>query len=88
MPVELTEILDHHQRCMRGTWSSQPHCIALAGTVGVAVHCTIYDARPTPCRELRLTWEDGTHSPQCDRARERHGLPALSPEDVAQALGR
>jgi Fe-S-cluster containining protein len=73
---------------MRGTWSDQPHCIALAGTVGEAVSCTIYDARPSPCRDLRMSWEDGTPNPQCDRARARYDLAPLTPEDVARALGR
>ena len=88
VPVELTETLGPHQRCMRGTWSEHPHCIALEGTVGTAVRCTIYDARPTPCRELRMSWEDGAPNPQCDRARARYGLPPLTPEEAARTLGR
>ena len=87
VPVELTETLGAHQRCMRGTWSDQPHCIALAGTVGEAAHCTIYASRPSPCRELRMSWEDGTPNPQCDRARARYGLAPLTPEDIAHTLG-
>lgn len=88
VPVELTETLGAHQRCMRGTWAERPHCIALDGTVGEHVHCRIYDVRPSPCRELRMAWEDGTPSPQCDRARALYGLPPLTPEDVARALAR
>ena len=88
VPRDLTETVDPHRLCMRGTWARQPRCVALEGTIGDAVRCTIYDARPSPCRELRMSWEDGTHSPQCDKARLRHGLPPLTPEAVAQALGR
>lgn len=86
VPVELTEVLDGHRRCMRGTWAERPHCIALAGTVGDTVHCTIYDARPSPCRELRMSWEDGGPNPQCDRARAVYGLPPLTQDAVAAAL--
>ena len=88
VPRDLTETVDPHRLCMRGTWAAEPHCIALEGTIGDAVRCTIYEARPSPCRELRMSWEDGTHSPQCDKARLRHGLPPLTPEAVAQSLGR
>jgi Fe-S-cluster containining protein len=87
VPRDLTETVDPHRLCMRGTWSPQPHCVALEGTVGESVRCTIYDARPSPCRELRMSWEDGSHSPQCDKARARYGLAPLTPETVAQALG-
>lgn len=59
--------------CVRlcGTDEAAPRCIALAGEIGVAVHCTIYDGRPSPCREF-----DVEH-PACNRARQRHGLPPL-----------
>ncbi len=82
VPRDLTETVDPHRLCMRGTWAQEPRCIALEGTIGDAVRCTIYDARPSPCRELRMSWEDGTHSPQCDKARLRHGLPPLTREEV------
>ena len=82
VPVALTETLGAHQRCMRGTWAEHPHCIALEGTVGDGVRCTIYDARPSPCRELTMSWENGAHSPQCDRARARYGLPPLAREAI------
>jgi Fe-S-cluster containining protein len=56
---------------MRGTDASPPRCVALDGEVGLAVSCTIYGARPSPCREF-----DVTHD-ACARARARHGLPPL-----------
>lgn len=56
---------------MRGTDDSPPRCIALAGEVGVAVNCTLYDARPSPCREF-----DVEHA-ACNRARQRCGLAPL-----------
>ncbi len=88
VPVALTEVLDAHQRCMRGTWAKQPRCVALGGTIGESVACTIYEHRPSVCRELSMAWEHGEPSPQCDKARIAHGLAPLTPEDVARALGR
>src|SRR5690606_19528103 len=37
---------------MRGTDAATPRCCALEGEVGVTVRCTIYDARPGPCRDF------------------------------------
>lgn len=56
---------------MYGTDAAAPRCVALAGEVGVAVNCTIYDVRPSPCREF-----DIEHA-ACNRARQRCGLPPL-----------
>ncbi len=47
-------------------------CDALAGKVGTATLCTIYDLRPTVCRDCVPGGED------CRMARARHGLPALT----------
>ena len=74
VPVAMTEKVDSFHRCMRGTWSAAPRCTALSGEVGRQVACGIYAQRPSPCREV----EQG--SAQCQRARARHGLPALVPE--------
>jgi Fe-S-cluster containining protein len=56
---------------MRGTDDREPRCIALAGEIGKSVTCTIYEARPSPCREF-----DTCH-PACNRARQRQGLSLL-----------
>lgn len=80
-PASLTERLDAHRVVMRGTHAEPLRCVALRGIPGVAVHCTIYPQRPSPCRELEAAWETGRPSPQCDRARARHGLPPLQPAD-------
>lgn len=56
---------------LRGTDAAPPRCVALSGELGVAVSCTIYDERPSPCREF-----DTAHS-ACNRARQRCGLPPL-----------
>src|SRR5690606_40699314 len=69
-PPELTEKITPHRVAMRGTCGgSAPRCIALEGQVGVDVRCTIYEKRPTPCRELEASWHGGGPSDGCDRAR-------------------
>ena len=67
----LVEPVTPHRVAMRGTHAKAPRCIALAGEVGVAVGCTTYASRPSPCREVRPGDE------RCTTARARHGLPAL-----------
>ena len=67
-PDELTEKLDYHRVAMRGTNQQQPYCIALQGEIGKRVACTVYDNRPSPCREF----DAGTE--RCFAARQRHGL--------------
>lgn len=80
-PAELTERLDTQRVAMLGTQAREPRCVALRGSLGEAVSCGIYPQRPSPCRELMPAWEHGEPSPQCDRARQRHGLPPLQPQD-------
>ena len=63
---------------MRGTDYARPRCIALVGKVGEAVHCGIYEMRPSPCREFAPLAEMGHFSPACNRARARHGLAPLA----------
>ena len=56
---------------MRGTDHARPRCAALTGRIGQQVACGIYVWRPSPCDELQAG------SDACQRARLRHGLPAL-----------
>lgn len=81
VPRDLAAKLDPHRLVMRGTETGQDRCVALQGEVGDRSACGIYERRPSPCRELAPAWEGGEPSPQCDRARLRHGLPPLTPED-------
>lgn len=71
VPVNLTSSLPPNRRCMKGTDTYAPHCIALQGTVGECVRCTIYERRPSPCHEVQVADD------QCQRARAAHGLPPL-----------
>lgn len=58
-------------------------CIGLEGKVGCDASCSIYNARPSPCREFLASYENGTdiHEPRCDKARIAHGLKPLNKND-------
>lgn len=80
VPLEMTEEQDEFHRNMKGTNEKYGRkCIALDGRIGKFVACTIYENRPTPCREFTASYEDGKHYPRCDEARAAHGLPPLKP---------
>jgi len=81
VPLALTEKLDPHRLAMRATPTAKPRCIALVGVVGEATHCSIYEQRPSVCREVVPSWEFGAVSSQCDRARLGHGLKPLTPDE-------
>jgi hypothetical protein len=87
VPRELTETLDAHRAVMRGTWARAPRCIALDAEVGRYSRCTIHERRPSTCREVMPSWEDGASNPQCDRARHMHGLAPLTPADWRATQG-
>ena len=77
VPEGLTEKLTPHLLAMRGTNEKQPRCLALQGQVGERVSCSIYEQRPSPCREF----EAGTE--RCLSARLRHGLGDIDEGAVA-----
>lgn len=77
VPAHLTERIDDHGVFMRGTASSSPRCIALHGTVGVEVSCSIYERRPSPCRAFARDAAAGHGDVSCGDARRLHGLPPL-----------
>ncbi|WP_413288278.1 YkgJ family cysteine cluster protein [Bdellovibrio sp. HCB337] len=86
VPVKLTVDLDSTYRCMKGTEvKHQNKCVALTGRIGKDAHCSIYQNRPTPCRNFMASYEDGTHNPRCDEARNRHGLRPLCKSDYPPA---
>ena len=76
VPPELVEPVNAHLVCMAGTKHPGGRCVALAGTLGEEVHCTIYANRSSTCQEF------GEEISRCDEARARHGLPALTPDDL------
>ena len=60
---------------LRGTRGGR--CVALEGTVGECVGCSIYERRPPPCRDFAFSGDGGVASEACDAARARHGLEPL-----------
>lgn len=71
VPAGLADAITESSCRMRGTDHSPPRCAALYGRLGEQALCGIYEWRPSPCREF----EEGSDA--CQRARLRHGLPAL-----------
>jgi Fe-S-cluster containining protein len=80
VPNNLTKRMDANRRMMLGTGGPEPRCIALLGTVGVEVRCTIYARRASICRSFIPSWENGAHNPRCDKARIAWHLEPLTPE--------
>ncbi|WP_374537737.1 YkgJ family cysteine cluster protein [Chitinimonas taiwanensis] len=72
LPEALTERVNDFYACMRGTWRAAPRCTALQGEVGQATQCSVYAARPSPCREVQ------PGDSQCTAARARHQLAPLA----------
>ncbi|MGC9457870.1 MAG: YkgJ family cysteine cluster protein [Halothiobacillaceae bacterium] len=85
VPPELTEPAGRHLVAMRGTNQPQPRCIALTGTIGEAVLCSIHPKRSSTCRQFSRSGESGLPNPDCDRARAAWGLAPLHPV-AAEAL--
>jgi len=81
VPSALTEQLDPHRLCMRGTHAPPIRCVALDADIGRYSRCTIHPHRPSVCREVAASWEFGQPSPQCDKARIAFGLPVLTAVD-------
>ncbi len=81
VPAALTERLDAHRLCMRGTYAPPIRCVALDADIGKYSRCSIHPNRPSVCREVDASWEYGKPSPQCDQARIAFGLPALTAAD-------
>jgi uncharacterized protein len=79
VPAELTVPVSKHLVAMRGSDRKPPRCIALEGSIGISVRCSIYAERASPCRDFQASWVDGVHNERCDRSRAAHGLPPLAP---------
>jgi uncharacterized protein len=78
VPAALTGKVDAHRRCMSGTNTPTPRCVALQGRIGEAVSCGIYEQRPSPCRDFQPFDADGEPEPRCSAARARWNLPPLA----------
>ncbi len=74
VPVQYTIKINKTQSAMRGTERGNKRCVALEGSVGHRVSCTIYGQRPTCCHNFRATWEKDFVNYTCNRARTTYGL--------------
>lgn len=81
VPDDLVVPIGPFRVAMLGTEKAPRRCIALQGTIGECVSCSIHDRRSSPCREFPVSWQDGVHNPDCDRARAAFGLPPVTPDD-------
>lgn len=83
VPEEFTLPLPPFRSCMKGTSSRPIRCIALTGNVGACVSCSIYDKRPSTCRNFGLNYMDGEPFSEplqlegCNAARAAWNLPPL-----------
>jgi len=75
VPARLTVRVDIFRRAMRRRRNRR--CVALQGTPGRRVACTIYERRPSVCRNFQPAWAEGPAGARCHEARTRLGLPPL-----------
>jgi Fe-S-cluster containining protein len=78
VPSELTRRSANSRRCMKGTETRRPRCVALNGFIGARVDCRIYASRPSTCRAFSRSWEYDASNFLCDRARAAYGLQVFS----------
>jgi len=76
VPAGLATELNDTLCRLRGTDHVPARCGALGGRIGERVACGIYEWRPSPCREF----EAGSDA--CGRARQRHGMLALTADEL------
>ena len=79
VPAGMTEKLNDFRVYMKGTNGPRPRCMALMGIVGTKVHCSIYENRPSVCRDFQFSWAHGKKNERCDAARAVWGMPPLQP---------
>lgn len=90
VPTDLTSKLNDHYACMKNTESGGKPCIALQPGFGPgkqSLGCSIYENRPSVCREYQVWMDDGTPNPHCQTLRAQIGLPLLTPQ-VQHTSGR
>ncbi len=83
VPVRMTAKLNDFRVYMQGTSGPSPRCIALLGTIGEGVRCSIYPLRSSICREFPFSWGDGKKNERCDAARLAWGMEPLTPDSVS-----
>lgn len=79
MPDDHVEAISPVYACMTGTNQKNPRCIALGGTIGEQVSCTMYQARSSSCKEVQIA------DSQCNKARIAHQMIPFVQVDVDPA---
>ena len=78
VPADMVEQLTPFHACMKGSNNqADRRCIALAGTPGIRTFCTIYEYRPSPCREFEVWDAAGRPNERCQQLRAAYELPPL-----------
>ncbi len=77
VPPEMVTQLTPHIVCMAGTEDGKQSCIALRHDLQHGCRCSIYEQRPSPCREFNIFNEDGSVNLLCDKLRSAVGLPSI-----------
>jgi hypothetical protein len=67
VPAELTTKITAHLACMKGTEKGGGACTALRHTKEDGYRCSIYEHRPSPCREFNIINDDGSLNADCQR---------------------
>jgi Fe-S-cluster containining protein len=80
VPVAMTEDFPGFRRAMGGTSQPKPRCVALEGEITREVYCSIYERRPSVCRDVPPSYQFGAPEEKCDKARIAYGLAPLTPE--------
>lgn len=55
---------------MKGTEKGGAPCVALRHNPEEGYRCSIYENRPSPCREFNILNDDGTINADCQRLQE------------------
>jgi uncharacterized protein len=77
VPPEFVTQVTPHIVCMKGTETGKQGCVALSHDDQEGYRCTIYEQRPSPCREFNILNDDGSINPLCDKLRKAVGLPSV-----------
>lgn len=84
VPADMTTQITPFRACMKGTESGYDRCIALQPD-GL---CSIYEHRPSVCREFPVFMEDGSLNPECVRLRILHGIAAWVPDHAIPEVAK
>ena len=80
VPDAMAHAVNGHRYRMNGTEQHPVRCVALTDLGNGCTGCGIYEQRSQPCRDFPFA------SYGCHDTREKFGLPALTPQEIAPWL--